>query len=163
MEDGVRELLLLNKLSQSNRQLGQAYYLLELITEEKAIKKTSKERIEKFLLDAKKVKKVKNTSYAELSEKLIKIVFNYYNIPLMARYMKSRKRQYVKTRQVSMFLLSEHFKGKVNLKEIGEMFHKDHTTVIHSVRSIQNFLDIKDTEMTNEIESLRQLANKIYD
>ncbi len=60
MEDGVRELLLLNKLSQSNRQLGQAYYLLELITEEKAIKKTSKERIEKFLLDAKKVKKVKN-------------------------------------------------------------------------------------------------------
>lgn len=163
MENGTRELLLLNKLSENSRQLGQAYYLLELITEEKTIKKTSKERIEKFLLNAKKVKKIKNTSYLELSEKLIRIVFNYYNIPLMVRYVKSRKRQYVKTRQISMFLLNEHFKGKVKLKEIGELFMKDHTTVLHSVKSIQNFLDIKDTEITNEIESLRQLANKIYD
>ena len=163
MEDTTKELFLLNKLSENSRQLGQAYYLLELITEEKAIKKTSKERIEKFLLNAKKVKKVKNTSYAQLSEKLIRIVFNYYNIPLMARFIKSRKRQYVKTRQVSMFLLHEHFKGKVNLKEIGELFMKDHTTVIHSTKSIQNFLDIKDTEITNEINELRQLANKIYD
>jgi chromosomal replication initiation ATPase DnaA len=163
MEDTTKELFLLNKLSENSRQLGQAYYLLELITEEKAIKKTSKERIEKFLLDAKKVKKVKNTSHIELSEMLIRIVFDYYNIPLMVRYIKSRKRQYVKTRHVSMFLLHEHFKGKVTLKEIGELFMKDHTTVLHSVKSIQNFLDIKDPEITNEIESLRQLVNKIYD
>ena len=134
IEEEKRHLLLLNKLSEQSRKLGQAYYLLEIVAEEKAIKKSTKDRIDKFILDAKKVKKIRISSYSSLSDHLIKIVFRYYNIPMMARYIKSRERKYVKTRQVAMFLLHEQFKGKISLVEIGDMFHKDHATVLHSVR-----------------------------
>jgi hypothetical protein len=50
---------------------------------------------------------------------------------------KTRKRDVVQARQMAMFLLEKHRAG--NLKEIGRLFGgRDHSTVIHSKKAIQD-------------------------
>lgn len=53
----------------------------------------------------------------------------------------SRKREIVQDRQICHYLVKE--KTKISLSEIGLKFgNKDHTTVIHSIKTINNLKDI---------------------
>jgi chromosomal replication initiation ATPase DnaA len=51
---------------------------------------------------------------------------------------KSRKREYVIARQVVMWIIYQT--NKVTWTEIGKYFLRDHSTVIHSVKSVDNAL-----------------------
>ena len=43
-------------------------------------------------------------------------------------------------------------KSELTLKEIGSILNKDHATVLHSIRSCNNLLDIKDSYFINIIK-----------
>ncbi len=91
---------------------------------------------------AKKVMKnfVKN-SFNELGiDEIQKMVCNFYNVTYDDLLSKTRKREIVQARQITMYLAKKFTKS--SLKAIGEHFSgKDHTTVIHSCQTVENLMD----------------------
>ena len=85
-----------------------------------------------------------------------KIVCEKYGVPYEKVQQKTRKREVVKARQVTMFL-SKMFTKK-SLKSIGEHFGgRDHTTVIHSCQTVKDLID------TDEVfhEDIREFVSII--
>jgi chromosomal replication initiator protein len=67
------------------------------------------------------------------------IVANHYKITLDMMMSKSRKHEIVLSRQMSMYFTKKLL--DYPLKKIGEYFGgKDHTTVLHSIQTIENYL-----------------------
>ena len=86
---------------------------------------------------------------------IIKIVFDYFGIPLFYQSARIRKREIVLARQVSMYFIREN--TKLSYAEIGENFRLDHATVIHSLRAVNNLNDT-DKCFRNDLITI---ANKI--
>ena len=69
-----------------------------------------------------------------------KMVCDYFDVPYDKLSQKTRKREVVQARQISMFLAKAFTKN--SLKTIGEHFGgRDHTTVIHSCQTVKNLMD----------------------
>lgn len=65
-----------------------------------------------------------------IREVISRAVADHQRVPFDKLFIKSRKREYVQCRQISMYLLWKH--SKLTLKEIGEYFGgRDHSTAIH--------------------------------
>lgn len=81
------------------------------------------------------------TSNKEINiEEIQKMVSKFYNLSYNDLLSKSRKREIVQARQITMYL-AKKFTGN-SLKAIGAHFSgKDHTTVIHSCQTVENYLD----------------------
>ena len=74
-------------------------------------------------------------------DKIQNVVSTYFNIELKEIHSKSRKREIVQARQVSMFLSKKY--TDYSYAHIGNLVGKrDHATVLHACRTIQNSLDI---------------------
>jgi chromosomal replication initiator protein len=74
-------------------------------------------------------------------EKIQTIVSSYFKIDIDLIHSKSRKREIVQARQVTMFL-SKKYTGH-SYSHIGKMVGKrDHATVLHACKTIQDSLDI---------------------
>lgn len=72
--------------------------------------------------------------------------------------LKSRKREIVQPRQIAMYLIKKH--TNLSLKQIGSFFGGfDHTTVIHSVQTVE---DLIDTDMNYKI-LLNSAERRIFD
>lgn len=87
------------------------------------------------------------------------LVANYFNVPVDRLAGKTRKRQVVIARQLSMYL-AKKLTNK-SLKAIGEMFGgRDHSTVIYSCKTVQDLMETdavyKDTVV--EIENKLKLS-----
>ncbi len=105
---------------------------------------------------AKKVlKNIVKTSTKELTiGNITKTVCEFYNIPYDKLLAKTRKREIVQARQISMFLSKEFTKS--SLKTIGEHFGgRDHTTVIHSCQTVKNLMDT-DPLIRDHVKELQQ-------
>ncbi len=71
-------------------------------------------------------------------------VSDYYKISIESMESKSRKHEIVLARQMSMYLIKEFL--HLPLKKIGSIFGgKDHTTVMHSCQTIENYLQLDKT------------------
>lgn len=55
---------------------------------------------------------------------------------------KNRKREVVLPRQIVMYILKSHY--NMTFKQVGREFGKDHTTAIHSFRTVKDFLSTND-------------------
>lgn len=66
--------------------------------------------------------------------------------------VKSRKREIVSKRQIIMYMLKWH--GGFTLAQIGLIFKKDHATVLHSERAVENDM-ILDRDLRKEIDRLK--------
>lgn len=87
-------------------------------------------------------------------ESIRRTVASHYHVDLKQLSGSTRRRPVVLARQVSMFLIKEF--SDLSLKDIGALFgNRDHTTVIHSVRTINNQLQQND-ELANDLEQLRR-------
>jgi len=86
---------------------------------------------------------------------IIQITCDYYDTNTLDLFSKTRRREVVKTRQVSMYLIRNN--TKINLMDIARHFKKDHSTVIYSKSTIGNYIEW-DKDLTSEIEYLQ---NKI--
>ncbi len=73
-------------------------------------------------------------------EYIQKLVCEYFEIPVDAVKSKSRKREIVQARQISMYLAKSH--TKASLKSIGQFFGgRDHSTVIYACQTVDDLID----------------------
>ena len=88
-------------------------------------------------------------------DKIQNKVANFFNIPLTEMLSQRRSRPLARPRQIAMYLAKKMTTR--SLPEIGRRFaNRDHTTVIHAVKTITR-LSEKDDEMKKNIEQLRSL------
>ena len=99
---------------------------------------------------------VKET-FPQAYERITKVVCGYFGLSVDKIILKSRKRLTIKCRQISCFLLKGH-KQHFTLKQIGEPFYQDHTTIIHSCQTVQDLID-SDLEYRADIEKISELLN----
>ena len=88
-------------------------------------------------------------------DKIQNNVANFFNIPLTEMLSQRRSRPLARPRQIAMYLAKKMTTR--SLPEIGRRFaNRDHTTVIHAVKTITR-LSEKDDEMKKNIEEIRGL------
>lgn len=105
---------------------------------------------------AKKVlRNIVKTSSKEITiDTIQKMVCDYYEIGYDKLQAKTRKREIVQARQISMFLAKQFTKN--SLKTIGDHFGgRDHTTVIHSCQTVKDLMDT-DTMIREQVKELQQ-------
>lgn len=85
-------------------------------------------------------------------DEIVETVCNHFNVSPSAVGGKSRKRDFVVARQVSMYLAQKY--TKMPASRIGKLVgNRDHSTVIHSCTQVENRLKV-DKEFFAEIQSL---------
>lgn len=83
---------------------------------------------------------VKNVSMEVSIESIQSLVCDYFKIPTDQLKSKSRKREIVQARQISMYFAKKMTKN--SLKTIGEFFGgRDHSTVIHSCQTVEDLME----------------------
>ena len=83
---------------------------------------------------------------------IVETVCHHYNVTVTAVNSKSRKRDYVVARQVTMYLAQKY--TKMPASRIGKLVgNRDHSTVIHSCSKVEERLKI-DHEFSDEIMSI---------
>jgi len=90
-------------------------------------------------------------------QKIIKTVAEFYEISEKELLSSSRRKEYVKPRQIAMYLLREEL--KCSFPFIGRKFGgKDHTTAIHAYNKIAKTLK----EDENLVEEIKTIKEKIF-
>ncbi|OAV45880.1 chromosomal replication initiation protein DnaA [Lewinella sp. 4G2] len=76
-------------------------------------------------------------------EVIQKAVADHFNLDVEKIKSTTRRRQVVLARQISMFLVKQHTDN--SLKKIGQLFgNRDHSTVIYSLRAVEDLVDTND-------------------
>lgn len=89
-------------------------------------------------------------------ESIQELVCDYFNIPTNKVKDKTRKQEIVEARQIAMFLSKKFTES--SLKTIGLHFGgRDHSTVIHAVRTVENLLD----SSQKHVRILKELEQRI--
>jgi chromosomal replication initiator protein len=97
---------------------------------------------------------IKTSSKEVTIDAIQKMVCEYYTITYDKLQAKTRKREIVQARQISMFLAKKFTKN--SLKTIGEHFGgRDHTTVIHSCQTVNDLMDT-DGVFRDQVKELQQ-------
>ena len=106
--------------------------------------------------DCKKIlKDVFNQIRVVTVDKIQNVVSNYYNISLSEMLSQRRSRPLARPRQIAMFLAKKMTTR--SLPEIGRRFaNRDHTTVIHAVKTISR-LSEQDDEMKKNIIQIKSI------
>ena len=102
---------------------------------------------------------IKSSSKEITIDTIQKMVCDYYDVPYDKLLHKTRKREIVQARQITMFLAKSFTKN--SLKTIGEHFGgRDHTTVIHSCQTVKDLMDTDGVFRDNvmELQQKVQLA-----
>ncbi|MXV13683.1 chromosomal replication initiator protein DnaA [Hufsiella ginkgonis] len=83
---------------------------------------------------------IKNSSREISMEYIQKLVCEYFEVPVEMVKSKTRKREIVQARQISMYLAKSH--TKTSLKSIGQFFGgRDHSTVIYACQTVEDLID----------------------
>ncbi|TAH02223.1 MAG: chromosomal replication initiator protein DnaA [Sphingobacteriales bacterium] len=83
---------------------------------------------------------IKNTSKEISMEYIQKLVCEYFEVSVDMVKSKTRKREIVQARQISMYLAKGH--TKTSLKSIGAFFGgRDHSTVIYACQTVEDLID----------------------
>jgi chromosomal replication initiator protein len=102
---------------------------------------------------------VKTSSKEITIETIQRMVCEYFDLPYDKLLQKTRKREIVQARQITMYLAKAFTKN--SLKTIGEHFGgRDHTTVIHSCQTVKDLMDTDSLfrENVTELQQKVQLA-----
>ena len=89
-------------------------------------------------------------------EEIQRKVAEHYNIRVAEMTSKRRDRPVARPRQIAMFLSMEL--TTKSLPDIGRAFDRDHTTVIHAVKAIEQLRE-KDPAFKEETDSLRRMLS----
>lgn len=88
-------------------------------------------------------------------EEIVQIVSEYYGIDEENIYKKIRKKEFVKPRQLIMYILREDF--KISFPTIGEKLGgRDHTTVMHSCEKVREELE-DNPQLVSDLDSIRSM------
>lgn len=96
----------------------------------------------------------------ELAKEIIGIVANHFGIDRKTILAKSRKKEILIPRQIATWLV--RLKLNIELVKIGEIFGgQDHTTVINSIRAINNDIDTNNKKIINDIQQIKNKTNNL--
>ncbi len=91
-------------------------------------------------------------------EDILRIVSRHYKVPRNDLLSSRRSRDVVRPRQIAMYLAKSLTSR--SLPEIGRRFGgRDHTTVLHSVRKVEQMIK-DDGELAQEIELLKRMLEE---
>lgn len=91
-----------------------------------------------------------------LRTRIGQLTANEFGINYDDMFIKCRKRENVLSRQVSMMLI-KHYEPGVSLKSIGLYFGgKDHTTVIHSIKTVNNLMSY-DHGLRDRVDKIQEM------
>ena len=97
---------------------------------------------------------VKNASREISIDSIQKIVSDYFRLPVEKLKEKTRKREIVQARQISMFFAKQYTKS--SLKTIGLHFGgRDHSTVIHALHTVDDLITT-DKEFRRYVDDIRK-------
>jgi chromosomal replication initiator protein len=83
-------------------------------------------------------------------------VCDFYGLTIAQVKGKCRVRGYVKARFVAIYIIRK--RTGLTLKEIGRLFHRDHTSIIHAVQTIEEVLSLRfDNDYQEEIKKLMEI------
>ena len=86
--------------------------------------------------------------------KLIKKVAEFYGIPIGDITGKSQSKECALPRQVAMFLCRDLL--KMPFLQIGDLFYRNHSTVMSSVKQMQKKLEAKDPDLITMLSKIRK-------
>lgn len=86
-------------------------------------------------------------------DEIQKKVAEYFNISVKEMQSSRRARNVARPRQIAMYLAKQLTSR--SLPEIGRKFDRDHTTVMHAVRKVEELV-MEDASMAESIDSLRR-------
>ncbi|WP_069660231.1 chromosomal replication initiator protein DnaA [Arcticibacter eurypsychrophilus] len=97
---------------------------------------------------------IKHTSREISMEYIQKLVCEYFEVPIEMVKSKTRKREIVQARQISMYLAKSH--TKTSLKSIGQFFGgRDHSTVIYACQTVEDLIDT-DKKFKNYVQDIQK-------
>jgi chromosomal replication initiator protein len=100
---------------------------------------------------------VKSIDYEVTVEYIQKVVCDYFKLPVEAIKSSSRKRDVVQARQIAMYFAKSL--TKYSLASIGaQCGGKDHATVLHSCRTVNNLMDTDKKFRSNVYELERMIT-----
>jgi chromosomal replication initiator protein len=135
-----------NNISTNIRELEGA--LISLIAQSSLNKKDITVELARQIID----KFVKSTSREISIDYIQKLICDYFNIPAEVINSKTRKREIVQARQLTMYFAKKHTKS--SLATIGlHCGNKDHATVLHACRTISNLIET-DKKFRSYVEEL---------
>lgn len=118
--------------------------LTSLIAQESLNKKAITLDLAKQLID----KYVKSTSREVSIDYIQKVVCDYFNLPIETLKSKTRKREIVQARQISMYFSKKMTKS--SLAKIGaHCGGRDHATVLHACRTVANLSETDNTYLAH--------------
>jgi chromosomal replication initiator protein len=85
-------------------------------------------------------------------EIIIREVCQKYNVSFETLKSKTREREIVFARQLAMYLIKK--RTGLTFKKVGQLFNRDHTTAIHAVTSIENYIETDSFSKRAEIMEL---------
>jgi len=92
---------------------------------------------------------------------IIGIVNEYYKKDILEVLDRSRYSDKIKVLHISMFFCKQF--TKLSLSRIGMSFNRDHATVLHAVKSVNNQMDVY-RDYKSEIDEIRErIKNKLID
>jgi len=86
-------------------------------------------------------------------DEIQKKVAEYFNISVKEMQSSRRARNVARPRQIAMYLAKQLTSR--SLPEIGRKFDRDHTTVMHAVRKVEELV-MEDTSMAESVDTLRR-------
>lgn len=97
---------------------------------------------------------VKNSNREISIDAIQKIVSDYFQLPVEVLKEKTRKREVVQARQISMYFSKQY--TKFSLKTIGLHFGgRDHSTVIHALNTVKDLMTI-DRDFRKYVDDIQQ-------
>ena len=88
---------------------------------------------------------------------IISQVCKFYNVDEIILRGSQRTRNIAEPRQIAMYLIRKL--TNLSLPEIGQQFAKDHTTVMHSIKQVEQKLKSGDSELQNNIRDITANIN----
>ena len=82
------------------------------------------------------------------------VVCSYFKMTLREASINTRKREILQVRQIGMYFCKK--KTKATLKAIGDLYEKDHTTVLSSIKTVNNYIET-DRNFAEQIEVIDKL------
>lgn len=97
--------------------------------------------------------------YSHNPRDLMYKIGDYYSLKPELLKSAYRKREYVKAPHIGMWIMYKKF-DNLSLSQIGNMYIRDHATVLHAVRSVSNDLDTSKSYRLDFIKLLNYLQIK---
>lgn len=90
------------------------------------------------------------------STEIIDKVSEFYSLSNKQIKSPNRKKELVKARWIAMYLIRQETNMK--LEAIGELFNRDHTTVIHALQSVNDVLNFRyDTDLKDDLLKIQSI------